>query len=133
MPSDRDSNLTTWTVIVETPAGAATRDHLGPFLRALLANAAAVAPAASFDAEASALTAHFDVFADTREEAALRGCFAYWGAIAAAGVQLADDSTVLVAPRANAGDAERFSAQARVTRTKWPGRGVARPRPAVST
>src|SRR5918992_1515620 len=83
-PHARKSSATTWTVVVETRAGGVTQDHLGPFLRALLANAAAIAPAASFDGEARTLAAQFQVFADTRDEAALRGCFAYWGAIAAA-------------------------------------------------
>jgi hypothetical protein len=98
-----------WIVIAETAPGAATGEQLGPFLRALLANAASIAPAASFDPDTNALTAQFEVFAASREDAALRGCFAYWGALAAAGAPLPPASTLLVAPRANAGDARRFT------------------------
>jgi hypothetical protein len=105
---------TEWTVIVETPPGVARDVHLGPFLRALLANAGAIAPAASFDAGNGVLAAQFQVFADDRDDAALRGCFAYWGAVAAAGVISRSASTLLVAPVDDAGDAQRFIAVAQL-------------------
>jgi hypothetical protein len=101
-----------WTVIAEKAPGAATGEQLGPFLRALLANAASIAPVASFDPDTDALTAQFEVVADSREDAALRGCFAYWGALAAAGAPLTAVSTLLVAPHEDAGDARRFTARA---------------------
>jgi hypothetical protein len=113
---DRKSSATTWTVVVATPAGAVTQDHLGPFLRALLANAGAIAPAASFDADTRTLAARFQVFADTRDDAALRGCFAYWGAVAAAGVELDAEPTLEVAPSGDVADGRRFTAHGQVTR-----------------
>src|SRR5918992_3190560 len=92
-----------WLVIVETAPGMATGEQLEPFRFALLANAAAIAPVASFDPARRALTAQFEVVAGRRKDAALRGCFAYWGGLAAAGTPLPTVSTLLVAPRADAG------------------------------
>jgi hypothetical protein len=108
---------TAWTVVVETaPAVAPTTVELDAFRRALRANPAAREPAASFDHATGALAAQFQLVADSREAAALRGSFAYWGASAAAGVAIAADSTVLVAPLEDAGSAVRFSARAQLRR-----------------
>jgi hypothetical protein len=109
--------VTEWTIIVETPPGvASTTDEVNAFQRGLYANAAARDPAASFDQSAGTIAAQFQVVADSRETAALRGCFAYWGAIAAAGLVLDAESTVFVAPLEDAGHAERFSVLAEVRR-----------------
>jgi hypothetical protein len=106
-----------WTVIVETPTEAAATAHEVELLRrALSRNPAARDPAASFDREAETLGAQFQVVAGSREAAAMRGCFAYWGAIAAAGMKLSPESAVLVAPLEDAGDAERFSVVAHLRR-----------------
>jgi hypothetical protein len=111
------ASVTEWTIIVETPPRAApTTVELGAFRRALQGNPAARDPAASFDLAAGALAAQFQVVAESREAAALRGCFAYWGAVAAAGVAVGAESTVLVAPLEDAGRAERFSVSAHARR-----------------
>jgi hypothetical protein len=108
--------VTDWTIVVETPpAVTPTLAELEAFRRALRASPAAREPAASFDQASGTLAAQFQLVAESREAAAVRGCFAYWGAIAAAGVAIDADSTVLVAPIEDAGRAERFSARAHVT------------------
>lgn len=107
--------VTEWTIIVETRPGAApTAEALGAFRRALSGNPAAREPVASFDEADGTLAAQFQVIADSSGAAALRGCFAYWGAIAAAGVAVDAQAIVLVAPLEDAGRAERFSVLARI-------------------
>ena len=109
--------VTEWTVIVETPPRAVTaKDEIDAFRRALSANPAARHPAASFDPVAGTFVAQFQVVAETSEAAALRGCFANWGSIVAAGVAFDAESSVFVAPPGDAGHADRFSVVARVDR-----------------
>jgi hypothetical protein len=109
--------VTDWTVIVETSPGAATKAiEIKAFRRALYTNPAVRDPAASFEPAVGALAAQFQVVAHSSEAAALRGCFAYWGAIAAAGVAPDAEPTVLVAPLEDAGHAERFTVVAQVRR-----------------
>jgi hypothetical protein len=101
-----------WIVIAETAPGMATGEQLGPFRFALRANEASIAPVASFDPARRSLTAQFEVLAGRRKDAALRGCFVYWGALAAAGTPLPTASTLLVAPHGDAADARRFTVRA---------------------
>lgn len=96
--------MSEWTIDLETPAGTASDvAELEAFAAALEADATALGAAASMNTEQGTLSARFQVEAPNEQEAAMTACFAYWRALAAAGVHVEQDSRLTVA---QAGDDE---------------------------
>ena len=106
--------MSEWTIRVETPEGATSdEDALLRFSDSLQEHPDALGAAAMMNVRAGTLSATFQVDAPTQDEAALKGCFAYWRAIADAHVDLrGEHSTLEIAPTAEDGSdaapAERF-------------------------
>src|SRR5438132_5671904 len=86
-----------WTIQVQTPpATTDSSEAFEAFQASLSRNELAADVAALFDEQEGTFSATFQVDAETEQEAALQGCFAYWRALSSAGIRPQTESHVPV-------------------------------------
>jgi hypothetical protein len=93
--------LSEWTLIIETPDGTTAghgEDVIDLFLSSLEANRDVLGPGVGADPDRGSLSTTFQVEAENKDDAVLRGCLAYWRALGDAGLNVDADSRVEIYP-----------------------------------